>query len=176
MPNTEKVQKVQELSELIKQSQGAILTDYRGLTVAEITAFRKKLREVGGEYHVVKNTLFKLAVGPEEAEKLEGLLKGPTAIVFAKTDIVPAAKAATEFLRDLRRPGVQVKAGWIDGKIYKPEQVAEIAKLPPKEHIVAQLIGSLNAPAANFVGTLSNIIGEFVRTVQAIADKKAQAA
>ncbi|CEK16231.1 LSU ribosomal protein L10P [Chthonomonas calidirosea] len=175
MPNPEKVQKVEELRQLIAQSDGAILTEYRGLTVAEITALRKRLRETGGEYHVVKNTLFKLALGHEQGQKLDQLLQGPTAIVFSTRDLVATAKATSDFFRELRRPGVQIKAGWIDGKVYSAEQVAEIAKLPPKEQIVAQLIGSLNAPASNFVGTLNNIIGEFVRTVQAIADKKAAA-
>ncbi|HLI47771.1 MAG TPA: 50S ribosomal protein L10 [Chthonomonas sp.] len=175
MPNPEKVQKVEELRALIERSTGAILTEYRGLTVAEITSLRKKLRDSGGEYHVVKNTLFKIALGPEQSQKLEQLLQGPTAVVFATKDLVATTKAASDFFRELRRPGVQIKAGWIDGKVYSADQVAEIAKLPPKEQIVAQLIGSLNAPVSNFVGTLNNIIGEFVRTVQAIADKKAAA-
>lgn len=175
MPNPEKEKKVEALCQLIAHSNGVILTEYRGLTVAEINGFRKKLREAGGEYHVVKNTLFKLALGQEHGKRLEQLLQGPTAAVFATKDVVAAAKATTDFFRDLRRPGVQVKAGWIDGKVYTADQIEKIAKLPPKEHLVAQLIGSLNAPASNFVGTLNNIIGEFVRTVQAIADKKAAA-
>jgi large subunit ribosomal protein L10 len=173
MPNAQKEQTVAELREIVAQTKGALLTDYRGLTVAEVTNFRKKLRAADAEYHIVKNTLFKIAIGEEAGNQLDSLLSGPTAIVFSKGDIVPPTKAVLDFLRDLKKPDIKLKGGWIDGKVYNVEQVTAISKLPPKEQIIAQLLGSLNAPASNLVGTLDNIIGEFVRTIQAIADKQA---
>ena len=172
MPNAKKNQTVSELRAIIAGSKGAILTDYRGLTVAEVTNLRKKLRDSKAEYHIVKNTLFKLALGSQISPELEALLTGPTAIVFAQDDIVAPSKAILDFVAAAKKKDVLVKGGYLDGKVYDLKQVQAISKLPPRQHLVAQLIGTLNGPAANLVGTLDSIIGEFVRTVQAIADQK----
>jgi large subunit ribosomal protein L10 len=172
MPNAQKQLVISELRDIVTQSKGAILTDYRGLTVADVTNLRKKLRAVDAEYHIVKNTLFKIAVGEEAGAQLDTLLTGPTAIAFAKGDIVPTSKAVIDFLTALKKPDIKLKGGYIDGKIYNVADVTTLSKLPPKEQIIAQLLGSLNAPASNLVGTLNSIIGEFVRTIQAIADKQ----
>ena len=176
MPNAHKEHTVAGLRELIAGSKGAILTDYRGLTVAEVTNLRKKLRDTKAEYHIVKNTLFKLALGGEVDPELEKLLRGPTAIVFAQEDIVAPAKAILDFVVAAKKPDVKVKGGYLDGKVYNVAQVTSISKLPPRPQIVAQLIGTLNGPMSSLVGTLDGIIGEFVRTVQAIADKKGEGA
>ena len=175
MPNAQKDQTVAELKEILSWSKGAILTDYRGLTVAEVSVLRKKLREVGAEYHVVKNTLLKVALGGEVSPELDTLLKGPTAIVFVKEDFVAPAKAIIDFANASKKPDVKVKGGYLDGKVYDVTQVTAISKLPPRPQLVAALIGTLDAPMSNFVGTLNGIIGEFVRTIQAVADQKAAA-
>ncbi len=172
MPKSRKELVISELKTIVDETKGALLTDYRGLTVAEVTTLRRKLRPMNAEYHVVKNTLFKKAASEEMTSLLENLLTGPTAIVFAKEDVVAPTKALIDFLRDLKKPEIKLKGGWIEGKIYDVPQLTAISKLPPKEQIVAQLIGSLNAPASNLVGTLNNILGDFVRTIQAVADKK----
>jgi len=172
MPNEKKELVISDLREIVAQSRGAILTDYRGLTVAEVTNLRKKLREVNAEYHVVKNTLFKIAIGTEAGAQLDTLLTGPTAIAFAKGDVVPTSKAVIDFLATLKKPEIKLKGGYIDGRVYGVADVTAISKLPPKEYIIGQLLGSLNAPAANLVGTLDGIISEFVRTLQSIADSK----
>ena len=104
------------------------------------------------------------------------MLTGPTAIAFAKNDVVAPAKAVIDFLREIKKPEIKLKGGYIDGKIYNVDQVTSISKLPSKEVIIGQLIGSLNAPASNLVGTLNNVIGDFVRTIQAIHDQQAGAA
>jgi len=176
MPNIQKLETVSELRAMVAQSKGAILTDYRGLTVAEVTNFRKKLRAADAEYHIVKNTLFKIAVRSDAGDKLDSLLSGPTAVVFSRGDVVAPTKAVIDFLRELKKPEIKLKGGWIDGKVYDVDQVTAISKLPPKEQLIAQLLSSLNAPASNLVGTLDNIIGDFVRTIQAIADKHASPA
>jgi len=176
MPNAQKEQTVAGLREIIAGSKGAILTDYRGLTVAEVSNLRKKLRDNKAEYHIVKNTLFKRALGGELTPELEKLLVGPTAIVFAQEDIVAPAKTIIDFVAAAKKQDVKVKGGYLDGKIYSVAQVTSISKLPPRPQIVAQLIGTLNGPMSSLVGTLDGIIGEFVRTVQSIADQKAQGA
>ena len=172
MPNAHKEEVVSNLRQVVERSKGAILTDYRGLTVAEVSNLRKKLRALDAEYHIVKNTLFKLALGGEISPELEALLTGPTAIVFAKADVVAPTKSILDFVRDAKKQDVKVKGGYIDGKVYSLEQVQALSKLPAKEVIVSQLIGAINGPTSQLVGTLDGIISEFVRTIQAMADKQ----
>jgi len=169
IPTAEKEQVIQELADLVGRSKGAILTDYRGFTVSEITELRKRLREHGAEYHVVKNTLFKRAI-QEDGDSLAPYLEGPTAIAFALEDPVAPAKALLDFIREKRKG--TVKAGFIEGQVYTEPQVDALSKLPPRDLMIAQAIGGIQAPLSNFVGTLNGILGEFVRTLQAIADKQ----
>lgn len=174
MPTAEKEQIVEELRKTIQESNAAILTDYRGLSVADLTALRKKLREVDAEFHIVKNTLFKRAAdGLLPSEELNPHLEGPTAIGFAKHDGVAAAKALLDYMKDHKT--MALKAGVIDGKVYSPDQVTAISKLPPKEQMIAEIVGALDAPAANFVGVLDAIVADLVFTIQAVADQKAAA-
>jgi large subunit ribosomal protein L10 len=168
IPTAEKEQAIQALADLVGRSKGAILTDYRGFTVSEITELRKRLREHGAVYHVVKNTLFKRAL--EDGEGLAPYLEGPTAIAFALQDPVAPAKTVLDFMRE-KRKGV-VKAGFIEGQVYTEPQVSELSKLPSRDVMIAQVVGGIQAPLANFIGTLDGIIGEFVRTLQAIVDKQ----
>jgi large subunit ribosomal protein L10 len=175
MPNAQKEQTVAGLREIIAGSKGAILTDYRGLTVAEVSNLRKKLRESKAEYHIVKNTLFKLALGDAITPELDNLLTGPTAIVFAQEDIVAPAKAIIDFVGAAKKPDVKVKGGYLDGKVYTVAQVTALSKLPPREQIIAQIIGTLNGPASSLVGTIEAVMSELVRTIQLIADQKAAA-
>ncbi len=176
MPNAQKELIVSELTALVKSSKGAILTDYRGLTVAEVSKLRTHLRDMDAEYHIVKNTLYKRALGNALTPELDELLKGPTAIVFAKGDIVAPSKAVLDFVRESRKPDVKVKGGYLDGKVLSMEQVTAISKLPSKEVLMGQLISSLDSPASGLVGTLNSIVSELVRTIQAIADKQTEAA
>jgi large subunit ribosomal protein L10 len=172
-PSPRKELLVSDLREILSTSKGAILTDYRGLTVAEVSKLRRKLREDNAEYHIVKNTLLKIAMGGKINPDLDNLLKGPTAIVFAKGDVVGPAKSVIDFVTTTRnRPDVKVKGGYIDGKVYDVAQVTALSKLPSREVIIAQFVGTLNGPAANFVGTLNSIISEFVGTIDAIAEKQ----
>src|SRR2546421_3536355 len=122
-PRADKVRTVSELSEVFSASRGAILTEYRGLTVSQISELRRKLRPDGGEYHVVKNTLFKRALGDQLNPELEKLLAGPTAIAFAREDVVSTTKSLLDYFRDLRRTDIIVKGGYMDGRGYSPEQV-----------------------------------------------------
>lgn len=171
-PRTDKVNVVSELEEVFSNSKAAILTEYRGLTVAEMTALRGKLRSTGGEYHVVKNTLFKRAAGDKVTPELDALLNGPTAIAFAREDAVVTTKALLDYLRELRRPDIIVKGGYVEGKIYTPDQVTALSKVPPREVVLAQTLGTLQAPLSNLVGLLNGALSEFARTLQAVSDKR----
>ncbi len=174
MPTLEKENIIEGLRESIESSTATLYTDYRGLTVADVTALRKKLRDVNAEYHIVKNTLFKrAAVDKLPLDDLNQYLEGPTAIGFAKGDAVAAAKALLEFMKDHKQ--MSLKAGVVEGKLYNADQVTAISKLPPKEQMIADILGAIEAPASNLVGTLDAIIGELVFTIQAIADQKGAA-
>ena len=170
-PAGAKVELVGELRELVGQTKAAILTDYRGLSVAELTDLRKKLRAADAEYRVVKNTLFKLAAGDSmPVDQMGELLTGPTAIGFAKGDPVAVAKILLDYARDHK--AMSVKAGVMDGRVLSAAQVEALSKTPPREVLISQMLGSLQSPIAGFVGTLNGILSNFVFTLQAIADKQ----
>ena len=170
-PAGAKVELVAELRELVGVTKAAILTDYRGLSVAELTELRKKLRDVDAEYRVVKNTLFKLAAeGTMPVADMGEHLTGPTAIGFAKGDPVAVAKILLDYARDHK--AMSVKAGVMDGRVLSAAQVDALSKTPPREVLLAQMVGSLQAPISGFVFTLGGIISNFVFTLQAIADKQ----
>lgn len=171
-PKQEKVEQVTSISELLDRSQGLVLTDYRGLTVQEKADLTRRLRAAGAEFHVVKNTLFRLAYS-ERGEDPSGMLSGPTAIAFALEDPVAPAKVITDFIRE-KRKGV-VKGGIVEGRVYDVEGVTKLSQLPPKDQLVAQVVGAIQGPLAGLVFSLQGVIGNFVRTVQAIHDQKAEA-
>lgn len=166
------MEQVSEMASLLDRSHGTILTDYRGLTVTEITDLRRRLQQVGAEYHVVKNTLFTIACG-DRAEHLREHLAGPTAVAFALEDPVGPAKTLFDFIREKRK--VEVKAGLIDGALYNAEQVRQLSQLPSRETLIGQVVGAIQSPLYGLVGTLQGVINNFVWTLQAIHDQKAGA-
>lgn len=172
-PRADKVETVHEMQELLARTKAAIVTEYRGLTVSEITELRRRLRTNGGEYHVVKNTLLKRALGSKLTPDLEELLSGPTAIAFATNDAVDTTKALLAYLKEIRKPEIKVTGGYVEGRVYTSDQVTELSKLPPRNVILAQTVGTIQGPLSNFVGTLNGALSEFVRTLQAYADKQA---
>jgi large subunit ribosomal protein L10 len=170
-PASAKVDNVAELRELVGRTQAAILTDYRGLSVAELTELRQKLRGVDAEFRVVKNTLFKRAAeGLLPVDQFDTHLSGPTGIGFAQGDAVGAAKVLVDFAKDHK--ALSVKVGIVGQTVYDAGQVEALSKTPPREVLIAQMLGSLNGPISGFVGTLSGIISNFVFTLQAVADKQ----
>jgi large subunit ribosomal protein L10 len=131
MPTIQKEKTISELKTVLEASQGAVLTDYRGLSVADLTDLRKKLRAIDGEFHIVKNTLFKRAAdGVITDEALQSYLEGPTAIGFAKGDTVAVTKALLDYAKDHK--ALSVKAGVVDGKVYTYDEMVAISKLPSK--------------------------------------------
>jgi len=176
-PRADKVATVEEMQASLARSNGIIFTNYRGLTVGEITALRRALRPIGGEFRVVKNTLFRRAIGDDVPTELQALLSGPTAVAVSTDDPVLTSKALLAFLRDLRKPDVAVKGAYVDGRMFSPEDVVALSKVPPKAVVQGQALGTLQAPLSNFVGTLQGVMSEFTRTLQALADQRqAQAA
>lgn len=171
MPKEEKIKAVQELREKIEGSNSLLLTDYRGLTVSEITTLRRTLREKGADYKVVKNTLFKLAAEKLADSGVCDLLAGPTAVAFVHNDPIASAKAIMDFTRDHKE--LEVKGGYVEGRLLTADQVQALSKIPPKQVLLAQLVGSIQSPIAGLVGTLQGLMSNLVYTLQAVADQKA---
>lgn len=171
MPTAKKETTIEELRKRIAASPNLFLTDYAGLSVAEITKLRGELRKDGNAYAVVKNTLFKIAAGDELAKKLEEFLVGPTGIVFAGSDPVAPAKALKQF-SDGTKP-VEVKAAYIDGQIVDKAQVNVLASLPSRIELLARLVGSLSSPIRGLLTVLSGNQSGLVRVLEAIREKKA---
>ena len=171
MPKEEKVEAVQELRERIEGSNSLLLTDYRGLTVSDITTLRKALREAGAEYKVVKNTLFRLAAEKLADSGVYDLLVGPTAVAFVHNDPIAPAKTIMDFAKDHKE--LEVKGGYVEGRLLAADQIQALARIPPKEVLLAQLVWSIRSPISGLVGTLQGLMSNLVYTVQAVADQKA---
>lgn len=156
MATEEKARMVDELAEKLARSNLTILTDYRGLRVSEMNALRNKLRPVGVEYQVAKNTLTRFAAERVGRGAISPDLAGPTALVFGYQDPVAAARALTEYLRTSKV--LKVKAGLLGERRLSPEEVTRLAELPPKEQLRAILLGSVQGPLAGFVGVLNGLL------------------
>jgi len=174
MPTAKKETTIEELRERIAASPNLFFTDYKGLTVAEITKLRGELRKDGTTYAVVKNTLFKIAAGEELSQKLDAFLAGPTAVIFGGADPVAPAKALKQFSDGTK--AVTVKAAYIDGRVVDKAQVAVLASLPSKQELLARLVGSLSSPMRGLVTVLSGNQSGLVRVLNAIREKKTAAA
>jgi len=161
---------VEEIREKLEKTQSLVLYDYRGLTVAEVTELRNLFRAAGVEYIVYKNSMIELAAKALEIEGLDPYLKGPTAVAFGMTDAVAPAKILTEYVRKIRK--TEIKCGMVDGKVIDAAGVDALSKLPPKEILIAQMMGSLNAPITNFVGVLSATLRSLVYAIDAVRKSK----
>ncbi|WP_461613816.1 50S ribosomal protein L10 [Clostridium sp. Marseille-QA1073] len=147
--------KVAEIKEKLEKAQGVILSEYQGLTVEQDTELRKKLRETGVEYKVYKNTLVALAAKELGVEGLEQYLQGPVSIAFGYEDPTAPARVLNDFAKTNKK--LQLKAGLVQGEIFDENKVKELASIPPKEVLLAKLLGSFKAPVSNLAYLLSAI-------------------
>jgi len=168
----EKAESVTELHEKFARAVSAVLADFRGLTVQELTDLRQQLREASLELAVVKNTLARLAVQETPFERLSPYLKGPTSITFSYRDMVAPAKVLSAFVK--KQPKLAVRAGLFEGEIVPAEKIVEIADLPPRDVMLSQALATMQGPLAGLVGTLQGVLSTFIGTLQAIHDKKVQ--
>lgn len=166
-------QKQLVVDELAGHFDGAItgvLVDYKGISVEDDTALRAELRKAGVYYAVKKNSIISRAAKKSGLDGLDEYLEGATAIALSKTDMIAPAKVIAEFAKD--KEHFNIKAGFIEGKVATAEQINELAKLPPKEVLVAKFLGSLNAPISGFVNVLNGNLRGLVVALNAIAEKK----
>ncbi|CAG7656738.1 50S ribosomal protein L10 [Paenibacillus allorhizosphaerae] len=144
----QKAAQVAEVSDKLKESSCAIVADYRGLNVAQVTELRKQLREAGIEFQVLKNSLVRRATENSELSDLGEYLSGPTAIAFSKDDVVAPAKILTDFAK--KNDQLSVKAGVVEGKVVDFNQIKALAELPSREGLLSMLLSVLQAPVRNF--------------------------
>lgn len=138
---------VQEITDRFEESQTAVIVNYRGLDVAEVTELRKQLREAGVDYKVYKNSMSRRATVNVKLEELNETLVGPTAIAFSKDDVVAPAKIIHNFAK--KHEALEIKGGVIEGEVASIEQLQELAKLPNYEGLVSMLLSVLQAPIRN---------------------------
>ncbi|MFP4456085.1 MAG: 50S ribosomal protein L10 [Clostridia bacterium] len=168
----EKERQIAEIKEKFDNAKAAIITDYRGINVADMTDLRKRLREAGVEYKVLKNTFVKIATEDMEISELDEALQGPTAIAFSYDDAVTAAKILNEFSKDHELKLPKVKAGVLEGKFINVNQVIDLANLPPKEVLLSMVLRTMQAPITGFVRTNSSIITKLLYALNAIKEEK----
>ena len=171
----EKLQTVAVIKEKISATKGAVLTNYRGLTVAQDTKLRRKLREAGVEYHVFKNTMTRIAAKEAGIEGLDSYLEGPTAIAMSQTDPVAPAKIISDFIKENKLQALEVKAGLVEGKVIDADGVKALSALPPREVLISQVLAGMQAPIAGFVNVLSGSLRNLVYALDAVRKQKESA-
>ena len=136
-----KKSEVSELADKIKEAKLVLLTDYRGISVEDVTGLRANLRKVNGDYKVIKNNITRRALKEAEIEGLDDLLVGPTAVVLSNEDYLEPLKAVYEYAKDSET--YKIKGGVINGKVMTTEELITLAKLPSKETLISMLAGAL---------------------------------
>jgi len=175
-PRPEKVAVVAEVQQKLAAAEAAIITEYRGMTVAQMSGLRRQLREQGGEYCVLKNTLVRIAAKNLELD-LDELLVGPTAIAFVGTkadgstgDIAGVAKALRGFARDV--PALIIKGGVLGTRTIDAEGARALADMPSREQVLGQIAGLFEAPLSQMASLLAAPVRDVAYAVQALIDKE----
>ena len=158
MPTAAKQTTIHELEHELDLIQGAIVTDYRGLTVEQITTLRRDCARQRRATSVVKNTLLKIAMEEKGVPELGAMLEGPSAILFSEGDPVEAAKILAAYVKELRKDMPQIKGGFLGKRVMTPADVANLATLPPREQILANLLGTMQTPISNVVFTIGAVL------------------
>ncbi|MBO6304622.1 MAG: 50S ribosomal protein L10 [Selenomonadaceae bacterium] len=168
---------VKELKDQMTSSKGVVITSYRGLTVANDTKLRRALREAGVHYHVVKNTMMRIAAKDAGLEEIAEHLEGTTAMAYSEDAVAPA-KVICDFIKKNKLDEaniLSVKVGLVEGKVIDEKEVKALASLPSREELIAKMLGSMNAPITNTVGVLSGVLRNFVYALEAVRAKKESA-
>lgn len=172
MPTAQKAQTIEQAKEWYAKASGVVFTDYRGLKVKELQALRRDLRKKGAEIHVLKNTLFRIAAGDAAATLPDEFHNGPTAVAFIFENEPDCAKVLVDFATSSKK--LVVKGGFFGGKAMSAKEVEQLSKLPPRDVLIAQVIGAVAAPLSNLVGVVEALYADPIRVIGAVADKVAE--
>jgi len=177
LPKARKEQKAEQVdlvTEKLKKAKVALLTDYRGLTVTQLQDLRGKLRTGDVEFRVVKNTLARRAADAAGVKELEAELEGPVAIAFGYDDLSVPSKLINEWVRATRLK-LDVKGGLVEGRVFTPNQVKQLADLPSRETLISQLAGTIQSPIAQLAGALQTPLSMLAGALESL-EKKLEAA
>jgi large subunit ribosomal protein L10 len=166
-----KTDAINELKESFGSAPDFIFTDYRGLTVEQITALRKQLRAKEAKYKVIKNNFARIAFEQLSAPNVSEYLTGPTAVAISPRDSNEVAKILLDFTREA--PVLKVKGGLVGNTVYNASQVAAFSKLPGKLELISMLMSVMNGPVRSLAAALNDVNARLVRTIKAVGDKKA---
>src|SRR5580693_5907953 len=169
-PRPAKVAVVEEVRDRLSTSSAAILTEYRGLAVSDMTELRRALTKVGGEYKVYKNTLVRLASADLGLAELDAMLTGPTAIAFVDGDVAQVAKVLRDFART--NPNLVVKGGLLGTSMLDARSAAALAELPSRETLLSQFAGMLAAPMQQFAALLQAVPSKLAYGLSALIDER----
>jgi large subunit ribosomal protein L10 len=165
-----KEQIVNEITEKLQNSVTAVITDYRGLNVAQATQLRNELRELNVEYKVLKNSLTKIAADKLGLQDLNQFLEGPTAIAFSKDDPVAPAKVLAKFAKDNK--ALEIKGGILEGKVVTINEIKALADLPSREELLAQVLRAIQSPLTGMANVLQGPLRNLVYVLEAIRKEK----
>jgi len=166
-----KQEMVEQYQRLLQRSQGIVLTSYEGLTMKELEGLRRRLREVGGEFHIVKNSLIDRAAKGLGMPLPQEVMHGTTAVGFAGEDVPQVIKAIVDLSRE--SGGLRLKGGVIQGELFSASQVERLADLPPMPVLQAQLLGVLTAPGSRIAGALAGAVRQLVNVLKAHSEGEA---
>ncbi|MFW6270931.1 MAG: 50S ribosomal protein L10 [Bacillota bacterium] len=170
MVTAEKRAVVEELNEKFEQAESLVLTDYIGLDVAEMTELRKKLREAGVDYKVVKNTLATIAAKNADLEEVTELFKGPTAIAFGMEDVVSPAKVLVNFAKE--HDLLEIKGGFLNGQVISVEKVKSLSEVPGREELLSKVLAGMQSPISGLVNILNGNLRNLVQVLNQIKENK----
>ena len=170
MLKPEKIKAVADMKELFESSDSIFVTDYQGLTVADMTSLRSDLRANKVKYLIAKNTLLKLAAKEAGVEGIEEHLVGPTAIAFTNDDPAAAAKVLNDSFKAKELPRMKVFV--VENEIYQGVEIKRLADLPPKDILLSQVVAAVEAPFTELIGSLDGFFRELVGSIDALADQK----
>ena len=165
-----KIEVIEEVTTRLRGASGSIVSEYRGLTVAELAELRTALDSAGGDYRIFKNTLVLRAIDGGEYQSLSEYLSGPTALTFVQGDISAVAKALRDFART--NPLLVIKGGLADGSLLSSSDLAALADLPPRDVLLAQLAGAIAAPLQQMAGLLQALPRNLAYGLAALRDQR----
>jgi len=166
-----KSEKIDAIKSKVEKAQVALITEYKGYTVEEITNLRRALQKEGGDYMVTKNTLAKVAIKGTEYEVMTDLMKGPIAIAFGFDDQVSPAKVVSKFIKDSKKG--EILGAVLEGKLLSADEAKALANLPSKDELYAKMLGSINSPATGITLGINGVMAALTRAIAAVRDQKA---
>jgi len=173
MPTPQKEAVLKDTAERIADVRGIYLADFTGMTVESLSLLRKKCREQGVQFRVIKNTLLKRAFHARAIQELDEHLVGPTGLVFSATNEMAPAKILSDFAKEFERP--RLKAAVVDGRLYDNKAIVRLALLPSREVLLSQLLGTFIAPMTTFLGAVNAMLATPANMADALAREKSKA-